>query len=69
MEVFSAFGLILLVGLALPIALIFAALLFDLGVFLYVVITTRPSKKKQPRAILVATEREEVEHRRIAFSH
>ena len=69
MEVFATFGLILLVGLALPIALIFAALLFDLGVFLYVVITTKPSQKKQPRARLVATGREGVEHRRIAFSH
>lgn len=69
MEVFATFGLILLVGLAFPIALLFAALLFDLAVVLYVVITTRPRQKRKARKSLVAIGKERVEHRRIAFAH
>ncbi|MGZ3331526.1 MAG: hypothetical protein ACXU9O_01795 [Gemmatimonadaceae bacterium] len=69
MEVFATFGLIMLVGLAFPIALLFMALLFDLAVFLYVVITTKPSQKRKPRSTLVATGRDRVKHRRIAFAH
>jgi hypothetical protein len=68
MEVFSAFGLIMLVGLVLPIFLIFSALLFDLAVVVYVMITTRRSQKKH-RATLVADGGARVEHRRIAFNH
>jgi hypothetical protein len=69
MEVFATFGLILLVGLAFPIALLFAALLFDLAVVLYVVITTKAPQKRQARKSLVATGRERVEHRRIVLAH
>jgi hypothetical protein len=69
MEVFATFGLIVLVGLAFPIALLFAALLFDLAVVLYVVITAKPRQKRMPRKSLVATGKERVEHRRIAFAH
>jgi hypothetical protein len=38
MEVFATFGLIILVGLAIPILLLFSALIFDLAVVIYVVI-------------------------------
>jgi hypothetical protein len=69
MEVFATFSLIMLVGLVFPIALLFAALLFDLAVFLYVVITTKPSQKRKSHTALVATGKERVEHRRIAFAH
>lgn len=69
MEVFATFGLILLVGLAFPIALLFAALLFDFAVVLYVVITTKPRQKRKARKSLVATGKERVEHRRIALAH
>ncbi len=69
MEVFATFGLILLVGLAFPIALLFAALLFDLAVVLYVVITTKPRQNREARKSLVVTGKERVEHRRIALAH
>jgi membrane protein implicated in regulation of membrane protease activity len=69
MEVFSAFGLLMLVGLALPILLIFSALLFDLAVVVYVMITSRHSQRKQTRATSLAGGRARVEHRRIVFNH
>jgi hypothetical protein len=48
MEVFATFGLIVLVGLAVPILLVFSALVFDLIAVIYVVITTRGSRKRKP---------------------
>jgi hypothetical protein len=69
MEVFSAFALLMLVGLALPIMLVFSALLFDLAVVIYVMITTRPGHVKRPRPALPAKITARVEHRRIAFNH
>ncbi len=47
MEVFATFGLILLVGMAFPIALILSALLFDLFVVIYVVIAGIGSRKRK----------------------
>jgi len=38
MELFATFGLIILVGLAIPILLLFSALIFDLVVVIYVAI-------------------------------
>ena len=38
MELFATFGLIVLVGLAIPILLLFSALIFDLALVIYVVI-------------------------------
>jgi hypothetical protein len=37
-EVFATFGLIALVGLAIPILFLFSALIFDLAVVIYAVI-------------------------------
>jgi hypothetical protein len=48
MEVFSAFGLIVLVGLAIPIALVLGALLFDLAVVVYLAITPKVSRNRKP---------------------
>jgi hypothetical protein len=69
MEVFSAFGLLMLVGLALPILLVLSALLFDLAVVVYVMITTRPSHAKRPRAALLPAARARAQHRIIGFYH
>jgi hypothetical protein len=49
MEVFSAFGLLVLVGLAIPIALVLGALLFDLAVLVYLAITPKVSHHRKPR--------------------
>jgi hypothetical protein len=49
MEVFATFGLIVLVGLAIPIILIFGALTFDLVVVIYAVIARIGSRKRKPR--------------------
>ena len=49
MEVFATFGLIVLVGLAIPIILLFAALVFDLVVVLYAVATTTRIRKRKRR--------------------
>jgi hypothetical protein len=48
MEVFSAFGLIVLVGLAIPITLVLGALLFDLAVLVYVAIRPKVSRNRKP---------------------
>ena len=48
MEVFATFGLILLVGLAIPILLLFSALLFDLAVVIYVVIASAGNRMRKP---------------------
>jgi hypothetical protein len=48
MEVFTTFGLIVLVGLALPIVLIFFALVFDLGVVIYVLIASVGDRTRKP---------------------
>lgn len=45
MEVFATFGLIVLVGLAIPIILLFAGLTFDLAVLLYVMIARKGIRK------------------------
>ena len=49
MEVFATFGLIMLVTMAIPIALLFSALVFDLAVVIYVVIGSIGSWKRKPR--------------------
>ena len=69
MEVFSAFGLLMLVGLALPIMLVFSALLFDLAVVVYVMITTRHSHAKRPRAVFLPAARARAQPRMIGFYH
>jgi len=48
MEVFATFGLILLVGLGIPILLLFSALVFDLVVVIFAVITRIGSRKRKP---------------------
>jgi len=48
MEVFATFGLIVLVGVAIPILLVFSALVFDLIAVTYVVITTIVRRKRKP---------------------
>jgi len=51
MEVFATFGLILLVGLAIPILLLFSALVFDLVVVIYVMIAGIGSRKRKRRTL------------------
>ena len=48
MEVFAAFFVILLAGMALPVVLLISGVLFDLVVAIYVVITTIFSRKGKP---------------------
>jgi len=48
MEVFATFGLIVLVGLAIPIVLLFLALVFDLAVVIYVVIASVGNRTRKP---------------------
>ena len=48
MEVFATFGLIVLVGLAIPILLLFSALVFDLAVVIYVVIASVGNRTRKP---------------------
>jgi hypothetical protein len=48
MEVFATFGLIVLVGLALPITLVLVALLFDFALLVYVTIAKKTSGKRKP---------------------
>ena len=48
MEVFATFGLIVLVGLALPIMLVLVALLFDFALLVYVTIAKKTSRKTKP---------------------
>jgi hypothetical protein len=48
MEVFATFGLIVLVGLAIPILILFSALLFDLAVVIYVVIASKGKRTRKP---------------------
>jgi membrane protein implicated in regulation of membrane protease activity len=69
MEAFPAFGLLMLVGLAFPILLIFSALLFDLAVVVYVMITTRHNQRKRTRGTSLAGGRATVAHRRMVFNH
>jgi hypothetical protein len=47
MEVFATFGLIVLVGLAIPILLLFSALVFDLAVVIYVVIASKGKRTRK----------------------
>ncbi len=54
MEVFATFGLIVLVGLAIPITLLFAALVFDLVVVLYAMLTTKRIRKRKARSVEAA---------------
>jgi hypothetical protein len=51
MEVFATFGLILLVGLAIPILLLFSALVFDLVAVIYVMIAGMGSRKREPKTL------------------
>ena len=51
MEVFVTFGLIVLVGLAIPILLLFSALVFDLVVVIYVMIAGMGSRKRKRRVL------------------
>ncbi|HEY8852646.1 MAG TPA: hypothetical protein VIM36_10720 [Gemmatimonadaceae bacterium] len=54
MEVFATFGLIILVGLAIPILLLFSALMFDLAVVIYVAIArmrTRVRFRRTPGTV------------------
>jgi hypothetical protein len=48
MEVFAAFFVILLAGMAVPIVLLISGVLFDLIAVIYVVITTIGSRKRKP---------------------
>jgi hypothetical protein len=48
MEVFAAFFVILLAGMALPVVLLISGVLFDLVVVMYVVIMTLFSGKTKP---------------------
>jgi hypothetical protein len=48
MEVFAAFFVILLAGMAIPIVLLISGVLFDLMVGIYIVITTIGSRKRKP---------------------
>lgn len=50
-EVFVTFGLIVLVGLAIPILLLFSALVFDLVVVIYVMIAGMGSRKRKRRVL------------------
>ena len=49
MEAFATFGLIVLVGLAIPILFLFSALIFDLAVVIYVVIAGMRSRTRMRR--------------------
>ncbi len=71
MEVFATFGLIILVGLVFPIALLFVALLFDLAVLLYVTVAAKISRKRKPHGfVLVPRARGEREsQRKVAWGH
>ena len=51
MEVFTTFGLIVLVGLAIPILLLFSALMFDLVVVIYVLIAGMRSRNRKTRPL------------------
>jgi len=51
MEVFATFGLIVLVGLGIPITLLFAALVFDLVVVLYEMLATKRIRKRKPLSV------------------
>jgi hypothetical protein len=51
MEVFAAFFVILLAGMALPVVLLISGVLFDLVVAIYVVIATIFSRKRKPGAL------------------
>jgi len=48
MEVFAAFFVILLAGMALPVVLLISGVLFDLVVAIYLVITTIFSRTRKP---------------------
>lgn len=54
MEVFATFGLIVLVGLAIPIMLLFGALVFDLVVVLYAMTATKRIRKRKARGLETA---------------
>lgn len=58
MEVFATFGLIVLVGLAIPITLLFGALVFDLMVVLYAMAATKRIRKRKPRGVETAVRRD-----------
>lgn len=51
MEVFATFGLIVLVGLAIPILFLFSALLFDLVIVMYVLFAGMRSRNRKPRTL------------------
>jgi uncharacterized membrane protein YagU involved in acid resistance len=51
MEVFAAFFVILLAGMALPVVLLISGVLFDLVVAIYVVIAAIFSRKRKPGAL------------------
>ena len=71
MEVFSAFGLLVLVGLAIPITLLFGALLFDLAVLIYVTITSKASRKGKPHGfeLVPRAQRERERQKKVAWEH
>jgi hypothetical protein len=50
-ELFATFGLIVLVGLAIPILLLFSALMFDLVVVIYVLIAGMRSRNRKPNVL------------------
>jgi membrane protein implicated in regulation of membrane protease activity len=51
MEFFATFGLIVLVGLAIPITLLFAALVFDFVLVIYAMLATKRIRRRKPRSI------------------
>ena len=71
MEVFSAFGLLVLVGLPIPITLLFGALLFDLAVLIYVTITSKASRKGKPHGfeLVPRAQRERESQKKVAWEH
>jgi len=50
-EVFATFGLIVLVGLAIPILFLFSALLFDLVVVMYVLLAGMRNRNGKRRTL------------------
>jgi hypothetical protein len=71
-EVFATFGLIMLVTMAIPIALLFSALVFDLAVVIYVVIGSLGSRKKTPGTAGAAARYSGAKERRrtvVAWAH
>ena len=71
MEVFSAFGLLVLVGLAIPITLLFGALLFDLAVLIYVTIASKASRKRKTHGfeLVPRARRERESQKKVAWEH